>query len=62
MNAIICDKCEKIQKGRFSGAIVELNRLTIGSPREVHLCHACTEKFMDWLKGEDHDSAPENSR
>lgn len=61
MKAIICDKCGDIRRGGFAGATVELDRLTIGSPREVHLCFACTEKFMDWLKEDDHDSDPGNT-
>lgn len=62
MRAIICDKCGDIRKGGFASATIELNRLSIGSPSEVHLCGICTEKFMKWMEEDNHDSDPENAR
>lgn len=60
MRAIICDKCGETQADTLYGTTAEINRLTIGTPREIHLCSNCTEKFIKWVKGEepDHDTYP----
>ena len=52
MIAIICDKCGETQADTFHGTTAEINRLTIGTPREIHLCSKCTERFIKWVKGE----------
>ena len=58
MKAIICDKCDEIEKGGQYGANVEINLLYVGIPSEVHLCQRCTKNFLRWLKGEPDDDGP----
>ena len=59
MRVIICDRCGK-QQPDFYGTTAEVNRVTIGYPKEVHLCSACTEDFIEWIRqgGANHDNRP----
>lgn len=50
MNAIICDRCSKIQRCIKTTTHAEfMNREHIGVPSEFHLCTDCTEKFIQWV-------------
>ena len=50
MRAIICDKCGKTQADIYYGTEAVINRQHIGTPKEIHLCSTCTEKFINWLR------------
>lgn len=52
MRAIICDKCGETQADTLHCTTAEVNRQYYGTPREIHLCGTCTEKFLNWVSGE----------
>lgn len=60
MKAIICDRCGKTQRDTYYITTAEVTRLTIGYPKEVHLCSTCTEEFIEWVqkRGGNHDNRP----
>lgn len=50
MKVIICDRCKKQRPDTYYGTTAEVNRTNIGYPKEFHLCSACTEDFIRWVR------------